>query len=146
MSKGAVNNEPKRPSTRKSEKLAIGSTFAAAAGYVAGILTAPKSGKQTRGNIKDVADKGMAEAEKDLKKLHTELDKIIKDTKIGSDKLGVKAKKEVDGAVSKAKDSKEKVREVLSALHEGDAEDKDLKRAVKDASDAIANLKKYLKK
>jgi gas vesicle protein len=128
------------------KKLAIGGTIAAAAGYVAGILTAPKSGKQTRGDIKDAADHGMAEVEKELKKLHTELDKVIKEAKAGGDKLSAKAKKELDEILDKAKDSKEKVREVLSALHEGDADDKDLKKAVTEASDAIAHLKKFLKK
>ena len=128
------------------KKLAIGGTIAAAAGYVAGILTAPKSGKQTRGDIKDAADRGIAEVEKDLKKLHTELDKVIKEAKTAGDKLGVKAQSELNEILDKAKDSKEKVREVLSALHEGDADDKDLQKAVKEASDAIAHLKKYLKK
>jgi hypothetical protein len=35
---------------------------------------------------------------------------------------------------------------VLSAVHEGDAEDKDLARAVKNASTAVKSLRKYLKK
>ncbi len=128
------------------KRIAIGGTIAAAAGYVAGILTAPKSGKQTRGDIKDVADRGMAEAEKDLKRLHTELDKVIKEGKTRGDKLSTKAKSELSELLDTAKDTKEKARQVLSAVHEGDAEDKDLKKAVKDASDSIAHLKKYLKK
>ena len=128
------------------KRLAVGSTVAAVAGYVAGILTAPKSGKETRGDIKDTADKGFAEAEKDLKKLHTELDKTIKEAKVASDKAGVKAKKELGELIDKAKDTKEKAREVLSAIHEGDAEDKDLKKAVKDAGNSIKHLRKYLKK
>ncbi|MCA1806602.1 MAG: YtxH domain-containing protein, partial [Actinobacteria bacterium] len=39
----------------KSGKFAIGAVFAAAAGYVTGILTAPKSGKETRKDIHDTA-------------------------------------------------------------------------------------------
>lgn len=128
------------------KKLAIGSTIAAAAGYVAGVLTAPKSGKATRADIKDAADKGLAQAEKDLKKLHTELVKVIADAKTASEKLNGKTKKDFDSLVEKAKDTKEKAREMLSALHEGDAEDKDLKRAIKDATDAIDHLKDFLKK
>lgn len=128
------------------KKLAVGSTLAAAAGYVAGVLTAPKSGKQTRSNIRDAADKGVAEAEKELKKLHTELTKVITDAKVTGVKLNGKAKKDFESLVEKSKDSKEKAREVLSALHEGDAQDKELKKAVKDAKDAIAHLKTYLKK
>lgn len=128
------------------KKLAIGGTIAAAAGYVAGVLTAPKSGKDTRTDIKSVADKGMAEAEKDLKKLNAELSKVITEAKSTGGKLSGKTKKEYEGLVEKAKDTKEKAREMLSALHEGDAEDKDLKRAIKDAADAIDHLKDFIKK
>ncbi len=128
------------------KKVAIGSTIAAAAGYVAGVLTAPKSGKQTRGDIKDVTDKSLAEAEKDLKKLHTELDKIITEGKITKEKVGVKAQKDLGGLLEKAKDTKQKAREVLNGLRKGDVPDKDLKNAIKDAHDAIDHLKSYLKK
>jgi gas vesicle protein len=132
------------------KRLAIGSTLAAVAGYVAGLLTAPKSGKETRKDIKKAADKSMAEAEKDLKKLHTELDKVIKQArtqaKSKGGKLSAKAQKELDSLVEKAKDTKEKAREVISAVHNGDAEDKDLKTAVTDAKLAIEHLKTYLKK
>jgi gas vesicle protein len=128
------------------KKLAIGSVVAAAAGYVAGVLTAPKSGKETRKDIKSAADKSWTQAEKELKRLHTELDKVIKDSKKAGDKAGSKAKKEIEGLVEKAQDTKEKARQVLSAVHEGDAEDKDLKKAIKDANDAISHLRDYLKK
>jgi gas vesicle protein len=128
------------------KKLAVGSAVAATAGYLAGLLTAPKSGKQTRDDIRTAAERSRIEAEKDLKRLHTELDKVIKEAKISSDKLGVKAQKELSELVDRAKDTKEKVREVLSAIHEGDAEDQDLKKAVKNADLTIKNLRKYLKK
>jgi gas vesicle protein len=134
---------------RKSEnfkRAAITGTVAAAAGYVAGILTAPKSGKQTREDLKATADDSRVEAEKDLKRLHTELDKVIKEAKTGSGKLSVKAQQELTELVDKAKDTKQKVREVLSAIHEGDAEDRDLQRAVKSANTAVKSLRKYLKK
>jgi hypothetical protein len=48
--------------------------------------------------------------------------------------------------VDKAKDTKEKVREMLSALHEGDAEDQDLKRAITNANSALDHLRDFLKK
>lgn len=128
------------------KKVAIFSSVAAAAGYLAGVLTAPKSGRDTRKDIKSAADKGFAEAEKDLKKLNAELGKVIDDAKGGGEKLGVKAKKELDELVEKAQDTKEKVREMLSALHEGDAEDKDLSKAIKDANTALKHLRDYLKK
>jgi gas vesicle protein len=129
-----------------AKKVAIGGVIAAAAGYVAGILTAPKSGKETRADIKDAAEKTMAEAEKDLKNLHTELDKIITVAKARSEKLSAKAQKELSQLIDKAKDTKEKAREMLSALHEGGAEDKDLAKAIKDANNALEHLRDYLKK
>ena len=137
--------------TRKQRKdnmkrLAIGGAIAGFVGYLAGILTAPQSGKETRQDIKDNANKAIAQAEKELKKLHTELDKAIAEAKVQKGKLGVKAQQELSDLIDKAKDSKEKAREVLSAVHEGEAEDKDLAKAVKQANNALTNLKKYLKK
>ena len=137
-------NNPKDGNNLK--KIAIGTTIAAAAGYIAGILTAPKSGKETRKDIKDGAQKGLKEAEKQLKNLHTELSNVIDETKTKAGKLTGKTKDELDALIEKAKDSKEKAREMLSALHEGDAQDKELQKAIKDASKAIAHLRSYLAK
>ena len=128
------------------KRLAIGSSIAAATGYVVGVLTAPKSGKSTRNDIKQAADDRVADTEKELKKLHSELDKVIKEAKSGSGKVSKKTQKELSGIVEKAKDTKEKAREVIGAIKEGEAADKDLKRAIKDARAAIDHLKDYLKK
>ncbi len=125
---------------------AIGGTIAAAAGYVVGLLTAPKSGKQTRGDIKKATNEGMAQAEKDLKKLHTELGKVIDEARINGDRFSAKAKNDLSELVDKAKDTKEKAREVISAVHEGDAEAVDLKKAVKQANTALEHLREFLKK
>lgn len=129
-----------------AKRVAVGSVIAGVAGYLAGVLTAPKSGQQTRSDIKAAARKSAAEAEKELKMLHTELDKAIKQSKSAGTKLGVKAKKELDTLIVSAKDAKEKAREVLSAVHEGSADDKELNKAIKEANDSIEHLKQYLKK
>jgi gas vesicle protein len=129
-----------------AKRVAIGSAIAGLLGYLAGILTAPKSGKETRKDIKDASATSVAAAEKELKKLHTELDSVIKQAKANGNKLGAKAKKELDALVVKAKDAKEKTREVLSAIHEGGAENKELDKAIKEANDSIEHLKQYLKK
>lgn len=136
----------RRKSHDTAKKVAIGGVIAGLVGFLAGVLTAPKSGKETRQDIKDSANKGVAEAEKSLKKLHTELDKAIKEAKVRSGDLSVRAQKELDELLAKAKDSKEKAREILSAVHEGEATDQDLAKAVKQANNALTNLKKYLKK
>jgi len=128
------------------KRVAVGGAIAAAAGYVAGLLTAPKSGKQTRDDLMEAASKGLREAEKELKNLHTELSKLIADSKPQADKLRGQAQKDLGALIERAADTKEKAREMLSAIHEGDAQDKDLKKAVKDATAALENLRKYLQK
>lgn len=130
----------------KAKKFALGTIVAAAAGYVAGILTAPKSGKETRKDIKDATAKGVAEAEKQLKKLHTELNSMIGKAKDEATTLKGKAREDIDAAIAKTYAAKEKAREVLSAVHEGKAEDKELKKAIDEATKSIQHLQKYLKK
>jgi len=128
------------------KKFAVGAVVAAAAGYAAGILTAPKSGKETRKDIKDTAKATYTIAEKELKALHTELDKLLNEALGKSSELRGLARENLEKAIVGAKVAKEKARELLSAVHEGDADDKDLKKSIDEANKAIAHLKTYLKK
>lgn len=129
-----------------AKKLAIGTMFAAAAGYVTGILTAPKSGSETRKDLKNAASKALIEGEKKLKELHSELDKVIGKTEAKLGEMGGKAKQEVQAKLDIAKTAKEKVRSLLAALHEGDADDKELKATLKEAKAALNHLVAYFKK
>lgn len=131
---------------KRTKRFAIGAVVAAAAGYVAGILTAPKSGKETRKDIKDTAVKTYQTAEKELKELHTELSKLMDEASKKANEFKGNAQVNLDKAVSTAKVAKEKARELLSAVHEGDAEDKDLASAVKEARKAVEHLRGFLKK
>jgi gas vesicle protein len=131
---------------KRTKRWALGALVAAAAGYIAGILTAPKSGKETRQDIKEAAEQGMAEAEKQLKRLHTQLADTIGQAKQKAGELQGTAKKDLQAAIDKTTVVKEKARELLSALHEGGAEDKDLQKAINDANKAVEHLKAYLKK
>jgi gas vesicle protein len=128
------------------KKFALGAAIAAAAGYVAGILTAPKSGKETREDIKQGAKTAVATAEKELKVLHTELSKLLDEARGRTEDAKGAAKENLEKAMAAAKVAKEKARELLSAVHEGDADDKDLKKAIDDATKAVDHLKVYLKK
>jgi len=125
---------------------AIGAAISAVAGYIAGILTAPKSGKETRTDIKNKAEESYAAAEKQLKKLHTDLTDAINEVTTRMASLKNKGDKEVDAALKMGQEAKQKAREVLSTLHDGEAEDDDLRKAIKDATDAIAHLRSFLKK
>lgn len=131
---------------KKTKNVAVGALFAAVAGFVAGILTAPKSGKETRTDIKNAAAASISEAEKQLKKLHTQLNTLLNDTKTQAENAKGKAKTEIDDAIAKGRAVREKAREVLSAVHDGDVEDKDLKKVIDDATNAIDHLKTYIKK
>lgn len=131
---------------KSTKRWALGAFFAAIAGYITGILTAPKSGKETREDIKDAAEHGMAEAEKQLKKLHTQLASLLNEAKEKATTLQGTAQKELQAAIEKTNIAKEKARQLLSALHEGGAEDKDLRKAIEEANKAIEHLRGYLKK
>ena len=131
---------------KRTKRFAVGAVVAAAAGYVAGILTAPKSGKETREDIKETAVRTYTAAEKELKVLHTELSKLVGEAGKKAGELKGGAQKNLDKAVDMAKVAKEKARELLSAIHEGDADDKDLGQAVKEAKKAAEHLKSYLSK
>ena len=129
-----------------TKKFALSTVIAAAAGYVAGILTAPKSGKETREEIKQATEHGITEAEKQLKRLHTELNATINDATIIAKDLQGKAQTDIQKATETAQAVKEKARELLSAVHEGQVDDKDLKKAIADAGKAVEHLKTFLKK
>jgi gas vesicle protein len=128
------------------KRVAIVSGIAAAAGFITGILTAPKSGKRTRADLKSAADQGYAKAEKELKNLTAELSNVITQAKETGTKFSEKAQKDLDSLVVKAKDGKERAREVISAIHEGEAEDKDLQKAIKEADEALKHLRDFLDK
>ncbi len=130
---------------KSTEKFAIGTAIAAAAGYVAGILTAPKSGKNTRIDIHSATAKKRSETEHKLKSVHSELSELIDLSKESVDKLQAKASEKLSTTLKSAQSAKDKAREMLSAVHEGGAEDEDLQTAINDVNKAITHLKKFLK-
>lgn len=129
---------------KTAKRLAVGAAIAGAAGYIAGLLSAPASGSKTRKDLKKSAEGSINDVEKQLKSLHTELGELVESAKLSSDELSGRAQKKFSEALDNAKSSKDKLREVLSAVHEGEAEDSDLQRALKDAKHAINHLKDFL--
>jgi gas vesicle protein len=131
---------------KRDRNVAIGTLIAAGIGYAAGVLTAPKSGRETRKDLQRAAIQAKKEAEKNFKGLHTELTKLIAASKRHGSKLSESKKAEFDKALNKAQNAKKKVGEILSAIHEGEAEDKDLKSAVSEVNAAIEHLRIYIEK
>lgn len=126
-------------------KIAIGALVAGAVGYVTGILTAPKSGKETRDDIAGKASDLKDEGAERLEDLRNELEELISTAKDKTVALSAKAREEFNEAVVAAKDAKSKAGTVLKAAKAGEADDPDLNRAIKQASQAKKNLGKYFK-
>lgn len=131
---------------KRTGRFAFGALVAGIIGYVAGILTAPKSGKETREDIKETTQATIAAAEKKLKSVHTELASHIDEVTKKAEKLKGATKKEADTLVEAAETVKEKVRVSLSTIHDGGESDKDLQKAINDAEKAVKHLKDFLKK
>src|SRR3989344_6490982 len=126
-------------------KFAIGALLAGAVGYVTGILTAPKSGKETRDDIANKAEDIKESAEEQLQRAHDELADLIKTAKDKSLALGSKARTEFNEAVVAAKDAQNKTAHLLKAVRAGEADDPQLNKALKQAKAAAKNLSKYFK-
>jgi gas vesicle protein len=131
---------------KATKNIAIGTVIAAGAGYLAGILTAPKSGKETRKDIKVNTVKTVAATEKVLKKTYSQLSEVSTKAKVQVKKLSGTAKKDLQAAIDFADTAKKKAGEILSDVHEGKPSDKNLKKALEESQKAFDNLKAYLKK
>ena len=97
----------------KAGLLAVGVGIAA---FAAGILTAPKSGKETRADLKSNAGKARAASEKELKKLEEELAKLIKKADAKTGNIKAKSSVEKDKVVASAKKAKAKADEVIESI------------------------------
>lgn len=128
----------------KKGNWALGTLLVAGVSYVAGVLTAPKSGKETRKDIKQAARKAKLEAERKLKQAHSELTLVIDEASMRVKESKSKADAGLQKAIDAAESVRQKTREILSAAHEGESEDKDLQKAIDEVKKASAHLKSYL--
>ena len=131
---------------KKERNLALGTLIGAGAGYLAGILTAKKPGKETRQDIADATTAAKNQAEKKIKELHSNLVELLNEAEALLKNTKSTAKEGLEKALERAKQARDNTREVLSAIHEGDADDADLKKAISEANSAIEHLKSYLNK
>lgn len=134
-----------RRSKNTGKKVAVSAMIAGVVGYVTGILTAPKSGKQTRHDIAEGTEDLKEDAEAQLKKANAELKDLISEGKTKSVALGAHAREEFNEAMIRAKDAQTKAAAVLKAVKAGGADDPELNKAVKQANLARKNLAKFLK-
>lgn len=76
----------------KKGKFALGALFGAAVGVVTGILAAPKSGKETRADLRDKADEMKTEAIKNAQAMAEKAEKVAADAKAKADQVATEAK------------------------------------------------------
>lgn len=109
----------------KGKKFGLGILIGAAAGVVTGLLTAPKSGKETREDIKNKAGDLKGSAERKLKDAHKELGKLSDEVKAKGKGLQGKAKEEIDELSAKADELKERVKRAITSIKSGDDDNDD---------------------
>lgn len=128
------------------KKWALGTMIAAVAGYVTGVLTAPKAGKDTRDDIKEKAASVAIEGEEKLEQLRDQLDEAVAKAKNEGEELTGRAKDQLAKASDVAVKAKDKAKDVLTAVRDGNSDDANLKKAIAEADKALSELKKFLKK
>jgi gas vesicle protein len=133
----------KRQNTGK--KMAASALIAGVAGYIGGILTAPKSGKDTRKQLAEEAEGLKDSTEEQLQRANEELKVLIKDAKTKTVSLSSQAKEEFNEALLRAKDAQNKASTTLKAVKNGESDDPELNKAVKQAKQAAKNLGRYFK-
>lgn len=136
-------------------KFALGALIGAAVGAVAALLTAPKSGEETRKEIKDKATEVSHETMRQLRKVEGELNKRISDAKRMASKYEGQARAEVDALIARAEKMKDQATKMVEDVKR-DAKEQvdekfmaDVRKVIDDLEDlrddAIARAKKESK-
>ena len=89
-------------------KFAIGALIGAAAGVVAGLLTAPKSGKETRADIKRKADELKGDATDTAQKAKTKATEVAGDVREKAESYRDRAERAMKSAQKEFKEEAKK--------------------------------------
>lgn len=115
-------------------------------GLVAGYLTAPQSGKETR---EDIMNKSRDLKDQAVEQYHETKDKIsqaIEEGMEAANNFTGSSKRTLMNLVNKAKEAEYKAMDVFRAVKSGEADDRNLDKAVSHANKAKDNLLKFLNK
>lgn len=104
-------------------KWAVGALFGAIAGFAAGILTAPKSGKETRGDIKKAAsqtkDKVVEEAGKVRESAAKTAGDVKRKVEAAAHEVAHKAKDVAEDTAERAGDLKGRTQQAVEGARKG---------------------------
>lgn len=132
-----------------TKKVVVGVVAGLFAGYVAGLLTAPKSGRETREDLKVLANKAYNQAEARIKDAYSDLNDLVE---IGTEKaheFSAKSREQFNKLSDQAVTAQIKLKTALGTLrNRGDdaIADEDLQAAMESAQDAKDHLKDFLSK
>lgn len=131
---------------KERKGLAIGAAVGAVLGVITGILFAPQSGKETRKDIKNAADKTVKEIQHEAAKLQEEIKELIAKAesvvKNTSGKTSEVAKKHIETA----KHTASNLGTVAKSFKAGKASDQDLDDAIQQVKSAKKSIETFLKK
>ena len=128
------------------KKTAVTAALVGVAGYVAGLLTAPKAGKETRADIRrSLPDNKQAALDK-AKLLYDEMDELLSNVRDERDDLSAKALTHLNSALKKAKSGRDKLEVVIKSVKDGESSDSELNKAIKEAEKAVVHFKKFMLK
>ena len=131
---------------KNSKAVAILALVAFGAGVATGILTAPKSGKETRKDIRDASGKVKQELDKKYSDVQGSLSNAIDQAMSQVGDFRGNAQEKLEDLIDQAKQAEYKVKDVYRAMRHGDANDKNLNKAIDQANKAKGNLFKFLSK
>ena len=119
--------------------------LASISGYLAGLLTAKQSGELTRRDIVNTSKKLQSEAKTTISNLSQDLNNILNEAEAKIKEGNLSARNSLYRATKRADKVKSQSKEILTAISKGDADNKDLRRAISNLKLAISDLKDYLK-
>jgi gas vesicle protein len=115
-----------------------------AAGYALGVLTAPKSGKETRSDIKDAGAKAYKIAEARLKNTYEDLSEVIANASEQAKKLNKKGREELDVLLAAAHDAQGRVKQLITSVRRGDVTEEQFDDTVVAAQVAKEELQDFI--
>lgn len=115
-----------------------------AAGYALGVLTAPKSGKETRNDIKEASAKAYKIAEARLKNTYEDLSEVIANAGEQAKKLNKKGREELDVLLAAAHDAQGRVKQLITSVRSGDVTEEQFEDTVIAAQVAKDELQDFI--
>ena len=129
---------------KNSRNIVFGAVFIGAASYLAGILTAPKKGSETREDIRHASVNAKISLEKSLKKLYADSSRQIERALNVNHELTKQTKRELDLLIASVKHATEKIKIYLTSIRDGDIEEEEITLLLTDGRDNTERLKLFV--